>query len=74
MKISRNQLRNVINEAIQDKFQDPNWKRHDMLSYNYRLSDIQSALGISQLKKLKKFINRKKEIAKIYDKKFKNTF
>ena len=23
MKISRNQLRNVINEAIQDKFQDP---------------------------------------------------
>ncbi|MDA9662894.1 aminotransferase class I/II-fold pyridoxal phosphate-dependent enzyme, partial [Candidatus Pelagibacter sp.] len=42
------------------------------LGYNYRLSDIQSALGISQLKKLKKFINRKKEIAKIYDKKFKN--
>ena len=21
-----------------DKFQDPNWKRHEMLSYNYRLS------------------------------------
>jgi dTDP-4-amino-4,6-dideoxygalactose transaminase len=42
------------------------------LGYNYRLSDIQSALGISQLKKLKKFINRKKEIAKIYDKKFRN--
>ena len=43
------------------------------LGYNYRLTDIQSALGISQLKKLKKFINRKKEIAKIYDKELQNT-
>ena len=42
------------------------------LGYNYRLTDIQSALGISQLKKLKYFINRKKKIAQIYDKKFKN--
>tara|TARA_B100001175_G_C19510716_1_gene643689 strand:- start:8 stop:1168 length:1161 start_codon:yes stop_codon:yes gene_type:complete len=42
------------------------------LGYNYRLTDIQSALGISQLKKLKIFIKRKKEIAKIYDDKFKN--
>ena len=42
------------------------------LGYNYRLTDIQSALGISQLKKLKYFINRKKKIAKIYDNKFKN--
>ncbi len=42
------------------------------LGYNYRLTDIQSALGISQLKKLKMFIKRKKEIAKIYDRKFYN--
>jgi UDP-4-amino-4,6-dideoxy-N-acetyl-beta-L-altrosamine transaminase len=42
------------------------------LGYNYRLSDIQSALGISQLKKLKMFIKKKKEIAKIYDKRFKD--
>lgn len=42
------------------------------LGYNYRLTDIQSALGISQLKKLDNFIKRRNEIAKIYDKKFKN--
>ena len=42
---------------------------HEMqeLGYNYRITDIQCALGISQLKKLNKFIKRKKEIAKIYD-------
>jgi len=37
------------------------------LGYNYRLTDIQSALGTSQLKKLDKFIARRKEIARMYD-------
>jgi len=37
------------------------------LGFNYRLTDIQCALGTSQLKKLDKFIARRKEIAKMYD-------
>lgn len=37
------------------------------LGYNYRLSDIQCALGIGQLKKLGGWITRRQEIAKIYD-------
>jgi perosamine synthetase len=40
------------------------------LGYNYRLTDIQCALGASQLKKLDKFLARRKEIAKIYDNAF----
>ncbi|HXI10059.1 MAG TPA: UDP-4-amino-4,6-dideoxy-N-acetyl-beta-L-altrosamine transaminase [Thermodesulfobacteriota bacterium] len=36
------------------------------LGFNYRLSDIQSALGISQLKKLDNFMRRRSEIAAIY--------
>ena len=37
------------------------------LGYNYRITDIQCALGISQLKKLEKFIRKRKELARIYD-------
>ena len=40
------------------------------LGFNYRLTDIQCALGISQLKKLDKFIARRKEIANVYDNAF----
>ena len=43
------------------------------LGYNYRLTDIQSALGISQLKKLNRFIKRRNEIAKFYNDKLKDS-
>ncbi|CAM2057422.1 UDP-4-amino-4, 6-dideoxy-N-acetyl-beta-L-altrosamine transaminase [Desulfovibrionales bacterium] len=37
------------------------------LGYNYRLTDIQAALGISQMKKLPTFLNRRRAVAAFYD-------
>jgi len=41
------------------------------LGFNYRITDIQCALGKSQLKKLNKFIKRRKDLVKRYDNIFK---
>lgn len=41
------------------------------LGYNYRLADINCALGISQLKKLDSFIARRRQIVKKYQEAFK---
>ena len=43
------------------------------LGFNYRITDMQATLGISQLKKLDSFIKRRKEIALKYDKAFLNS-
>ena len=40
------------------------------LGYNYRLSDINCALGLSQLKKLNSFYLKRKKIVELYKKKF----
>ena len=42
-----------------------------MLGYNYRLTDIQAAIGIEQLKKLDKFNKKRIQNAKIYNKELK---
>ena len=44
----------------------------EFLGYNYRITDILCALGISQLLKIDSFIKRRQEIAKIYDENFKS--
>ena len=64
------QLKNLRTHGI-EKNSNNIWM-YDMkrLGFNYRITDFQCALGISQLKKLKKFIKKRTELAKIYDKAF----
>jgi len=40
------------------------------LGYNYRITDFQCALGINQLRKIEKFIRRRRDIAEKYNKAF----
>jgi len=42
------------------------------LGYNYRLTDFQCALGLSQLKKIDRIIQRRREIVKKYNYEFKD--
>jgi len=42
------------------------------LGYNYRLTDFQAALGLSQLQRADEGIQRRREIARIYEKAFQN--
>jgi len=43
------------------------------LGFHYRITDIQSSLGLSQLKKLERFIERRRYLAMRYDQAFKNS-
>jgi len=39
------------------------------LGYNYRMTDIQATLGLSQMNRIDRFIERRREIAKLYNEK-----
>ena len=55
------------------KKNQPGWYyEQNSIGYNFRMSDIQAALGISQLKKLNKFIKVRNTIANLYYNKLKN--
>ena len=43
------------------------WLEHPRLGYNYRLSDINCALGIAQLERINEMIKKRRRVAEWYD-------
>lgn len=45
---------------------DPHYYIHDEIGYNYRMTNIQAALGVAQMEELPEFINRKQRNYELY--------
>jgi dTDP-4-amino-4,6-dideoxygalactose transaminase len=59
-------------QEILNENHGPWYYEQQYLGYNYRLTDVQSALGTSQMNKIDDFITRRREIVKHYNEAFKN--
>ncbi len=68
--IERDSSRFVGSDAFEDGNAKPWYYEQVELGFNYRMTDIQAALGLSQLSKLDLFIARRREIAARYDEAF----
>ncbi len=71
MKLFRSHGITREQEALVDTEQGSWYYEQQLLGYNYRLTDIQAALGTSQLHKIEQFISRRREIVARYNEAFK---
>jgi perosamine synthetase len=55
----------------QEVFQDPNYKRHDVIGWNYRMSEFNAAIAMAQLERVDELVNLRKESANIFIQKMK---
>jgi perosamine synthetase len=56
-----------------DKFQDPDWERHQILAYNYRLPELCAAVGLAQLEQLDNFLEKRISMGETYIKAINNS-
>ena len=68
--IERDPARFSGEETREDGQLKPWLHEQQLLGFNYRMTDIQAALGLSQLGKLDRFLERRRAIARRYDEAF----
>jgi len=64
---NENEFQNKENAYSESGMVNPWYYEQTELGFNYRLSDINSALATSQLKKLSNFCKSRKKLSKLYD-------
>jgi perosamine synthetase len=57
-----NKIRHLTTQAKIDSFEYV----HDEIGYNYRLNNIQAAMGVAQMEKIEEYVQVKRENAKLY--------
>lgn len=50
----------------EDVFQDPDYKRHDCIGWNYRLTEICAAVGVAQMERVEEIVKMHQDIAQLY--------
>ena len=56
----------AVSERNQGRAPNPNEVEHDRMGFNYRLSDLQAAIGIAQVERLDELLNARDSVAALY--------
>jgi len=59
--------KSISNESFKEKIQHPDFKRHEILGYNFRMPEVCAAMALGQLEKLDMLIEKRVAIARLYE-------
>ncbi len=48
------------------EFQNPTYKRHDVLGLNYRMTPLTACIGLAQLERINELVERRKKVANLF--------
>lgn len=76
MLVTNNEQLAISARSLRNQGRDEGacWLQHSRLGYNYRMSDINAALGIAQMKRIDELITKRRNVKEIYDNYFKELF
>lgn len=63
---------NVRRLSNQGREPSEQWLQHEEAGYSYRISDISCALGLQQLSRIDDILNRREDIARVYERYLRN--
>ena len=49
-----------------DKFQNPNWERHNVMAFNYRMPELCGAVALAQTERIEEFCDKRIEVGNSY--------
>ena len=56
----------ISNEELKENIQQPDFRRHELIGYNFRMPEVCAAMGLGQLEKLDELIEKRIKIAELY--------
>ena len=61
---------NSLKAILPAEFQNPNYKRHSVLGWNYRMNELTAAVALAQIERAHIIVERRKAVAKIISEAF----
>jgi len=56
----------ALRAILPEEFQSPDYKRHNILGWNYRLNELTAAVVLAQLERVNFLVDRRKKVASYY--------
>jgi perosamine synthetase len=55
-----------LRQTLPSEFQDPDYKRHDTLGWNYRMNEVTAAVALAQVERMDFLVSRRQKVAELF--------